>query len=379
MRHSSERILTTHAGSLARPDELRELLIARDERRPVDADALAARIRSAVAGVVRQQVAVGLDVINDGEQSKRNFTTYARERLGGIEERPLKPGERVLAQIYGRDAAEFPEYFAGRGNLAGREAVCVGPLTHVGHEAVRADIDNFKAALAGVAATETFLPAVAPGTIEHWLRNEHYATDEAFLAAIADAMKPEYDAIVAAGFLLQIDDPDLADAWQIHPHLSVAEYRTFAALRIEALNHALRDIAPERVRFHVCWGSYHGPHKHDLPLRELADLILAVRAQGYSIEASNPRHDHEWRVWEDVRLPDGKILIPGVVGHASDFVEHPELVAERLVKYARLVGRERVIAGTDCGLGPRVGHPKIAWAKFEALVEGARLATKRLW
>ena len=379
MRHSSERILTTHAGSLARPDELRELLIARDERRPVDADALAARIRSAVAGVVRQQVAAGLDVINDGEQSKRNFTTYARERLGGIEERPLKPGERVLAQIYGRDAAEFPEYFAGRGNLAGREAVCVGPLTYVGYEAVRADIDNFKAALAGVAATETFLPAVAPGTIEHWLRNEHYATDEAFLAAIADAMKPEYDAIVAAGFLLQIDDPDLADAWQIHPHLSVAKYRTFAALRIEALNHALRDIAPERVRFHVCWGSYHGPHKYDLPLRELADLILAVRAQGYSIEASNPRHDHEWRVWEDVRLPDGKILIPGVVGHASDFVEHPELVAERLVKYARLVGRERVIAGTDCGLGPRVGHPKIAWAKFEALVEGARLATKRLW
>jgi 5-methyltetrahydropteroyltriglutamate--homocysteine methyltransferase len=379
MRHSSERILTTHAGSLSRPDELRELLIARDERRPVDADALAARIRSAVAGVVRQQVAVGLDVINDGEQSKRNFTTYARERLGGIEERPLKPGERVLAQIYGRDAAEFPEYFAGRGNLAGREAVCVGPLTYVGHEAVRADIDTFKGALAGVAATETFLPAVAPGTIEHWLRNEHYATDEAFLAAIADAMKPEYDAIVAAGFLLQIDDPDLADAWQIHPHLSVAEYRAFAALRIEALNHALRDIAPERVRFHVCWGSYHGPHKYDLPLRELADLILAVRAQGYSIEASNPRHDHEWRVWEDVRLPDGKILIPGVVGHASDFVEHPELVAERLVKYARLVGRERVIAGTDCGLGPRVGHPKIAWAKFEALVEGARLATKRLW
>ena len=379
MRHSAERILTTHAGSLARPDELRDLLIARDERRPVDAEALAARVRSAVAGVVRQQIAVGLDVINDGEQSKRNFTTYARERLGGIEERPLKPGERVLAQIYGRDAAEFPEYFAGRGNLAGREAVCVGPLTYVGHEAVRADIANFRAALAGVTATETFLPAVAPGTIEHWLRNEYYASDEAYLAAIAEAMKPEYDAIVAAGFLLQIDDPDLADAWQIHPHLSVAEYRKFAALRIEALSHALRDIAPERVRFHVCWGSYHGPHKYDLPLRDFADLILAVRAQGYSIEASNPRHDHEWRVWEDVRLPDGKILIPGVVGHASDFVEHPELVAERLVKYARLVGRERVIAGTDCGLGPRVGHPRIAWAKFEALVEGARLATKQLW
>ena len=379
MRHSAERILTTHAGSLARPDDLRQLLLAKDEGRPFDAGALAAGVRSAVAGVVRQQVAVGLDVINDGEQSKRNFTTYARERLGGIEERSLEPGERVLAMIYGRDAAEFPEYFAGRGNLAGREAVCTGPLTHVGHEAVRADIANFTAALTGVDATEAFLPAVAPGTIEHWLRNEHYATDEAYLAAIADAMKPEYDAIVGAGFLLQIDDPDLADAWQIHPQMTVAEYRSFAALRIEALNHALRDIAPERVRFHVCWGSYHGPHKYDLPLRDLVDLILSVHAQGYSIEASNPRHDHEWRVWEDVKLPEGKVLIPGVVGHASDFVEHPELVAERVIKYARIVGRERVIAGTDCGLGPRVGHPKIAWAKFEALVEGARLATRSLW
>jgi 5-methyltetrahydropteroyltriglutamate--homocysteine methyltransferase len=379
MRHSAERILTTHAGSLARPDDLRELLLAKDEGRPFDAGVLAARVRSAVAGVVRQQAAVGLDVINDGEQSKRNFTTYARERLGGIQERLPKPGERVLAMIYGRDAAEFPEYFAGRGNLAGREAVCTGPLTHIGHEAVRADVANFTAALAGVHVTETFLPAVAPGTIEHWLRNEYYATDEAYLVAIADAMKPEYDAIVAAGFLLQIDDPDLADAWQIHPQMTVAEYRSFAALRIEALNHALRDIAPERVRFHVCWGSYHGPHKYDLPLRDLVDLILSVRAQGYSIEASNPRHDHEWRVWEDVRLPEGKLLIPGVVGHASDFVEHPELVAERVIKYARIVGREHVIAGTDCGLGPRVGHPKIAWAKFESLVEGARLATRSLW
>jgi 5-methyltetrahydropteroyltriglutamate--homocysteine methyltransferase len=379
MQRSSERILTTHAGSLARPAELREMLTARDERRPYDAAAFAASVRSAVAEAVRHQAAVRLDVVNDGEQSKRNFTSYARERLGGIEERALGPGERVLAMIYGRDAAEFPEYFAGRGNLAGREAVCTGPLTYVGQDAVRADIANLEAALAGIEVTEVFLPAVAPGTIEHWLSNDHYGGDEAYLAAIADAMKAEYEAIVGAGFLLQIDDPDLADAWQIHPHMSVAEYRKFAALRIEALNHALRYVPPERVRFHVCWGSYHGPHKHDLPLRDFVDLVLAVRAQGYSIEASNPRHEHEWRVWEDVRLPEGKILIPGVVGHASDFVEHPELVAERLIKYARLVGRENVIAGTDCGLGPRVGHPRIAWAKFEALVEGARLATRQLW
>jgi 5-methyltetrahydropteroyltriglutamate--homocysteine methyltransferase len=285
----------------------------------------------------------------------------------------------VLALIYGRDAAEFPEYFAGRGNLAGREAVCIGPLTYIGQRAVQADVANFRAGLAGIETTEAFLPAVAPGTIEHWLRNEYYASDEAYLAAIADAMKVEYDAIVQAGYIVQVDDPDLADAWQIHPHMSVADYRKFAGLRIEALNHALRDIPPDRVRFHVCWGSYHGPHKHDLPLRHLTSLLLAVRAEAYSIEASNPRHGHEWRVWEGVKLPEGKILIPGVVGHASDFVEHPELVAERLMKYARIVGRENVIAGTDCGLGPRVGHPKIAWAKFEALVEGARLATTQLW
>ena len=295
----------------------------------------------------------------------------------------LRPGERVLAQIYGRDAAEFPEYFAGRGNLAGREAVCVGPLTYIGPRAVQADIDNFRAGLVGIEATEAFLPAVAPGTIEHWLRNEHYASDEAYLAAIADAMKVEYDAIVRAGYVLQIDDPDLADAWQIHPHMSLADYQKFAGLRIEALNHALRDIPPERVRFHVCWGSYHGPHKHDLPLRHLTSLLLAVRAEAYSIEASNPRHDHEWRVWEDVKLPEGKILIPGVVGHASDFVEHPELVAERLTKYARIVGRDNVIAGTDCGFAQapftnRV-HPSIIWAKLAALAEGARMATKELW
>ena len=379
MKRSTDRILITHAGSLARPPELRDLLVAKDDGQPYDPATLAARVRSAVRGVVRQQITAGIDVVNDGEQSKRNFTSYARERLGGVEERRLEPGERVLAMIYGRDAAEFPEYFAGRGNLAGREAVCSGPLTYIGHAAVQADLANLRAALEGLEVVEAFLPAVAPGTIEHWLRNEHYATDEAFLAAIADAMKPEYEAIVQAGFLLQIDDPDLADAWQIHPHMGVPEYQKFAALRIEALNHALRDIPPERVRFDVCWGSYHGPHKHDLPLRDFVDLILAVRAEGSSIEASNPRHDHEWRVWEDVNLPDGKILIPGVVGHASDFVEHPELVAERLVKYGRLVGRDNVIAGTDCGLGPRVGHPRIAWAKFEALAEGARLATRALW
>lgn len=382
MKRSTGRILTSHAGSLPRPADLRDLLIAKDEGTPYDQSGFAARVRDAVADVVRQQTACGIDIVNDGEASKRSFTTYARERLGGVVERDLKPGERVLAQIYGRDAAEFPEYFAGRGNLAGREAVCVDALSYIGQAAVQTDIDNLRAALAdmeGVQVEEAFLPAVAPGTIEHWLKNAYYPNDEAFLHAIADAMREEYRAIVDAGFILQIDDPDLPDGWQIQAQMSVPEYRAFAALRVEALNHALRDIPPERVRFHLCWGSYHGPHKYDIPLRDIIDLVLSVRAECYSIEASNPRHEHEWRVWEDVRLPAGKILMPGVVGHCTDFVEHPDLVADRLVKYARLVGRENVIAGTDCGLGPRVGHPKIAWAKLEALAEGARLATTELW
>ena len=364
-----------HAGSLARPPDLRAMVVAKSAGEPQDEEALARVLKGSVAEVVRQQVAVNLDSINDGEFSKVSFTSYARERLSGHVERS---GE-VLSRIYGRDALEFPEYFEARGNLGGREVVCTGPLEYIGHAALQTDIDNFKAALQGIEDREPFLPAVAPGTIEHWMENQFYRSDEEFLNAIADAMQEEYKAIVDAGFLLQIDDPDLADAWQIHPEMSVPEYRRFAELRIEALNYALRDIPEESVRFHMCWGSYHGPHIYDIPLRDIVDTILKVKAAGYSIEASNPRHDHEGRVWEDVKLPDGKSLIPGVVGHASDFVEHPELIAERLIKYASLVGRENVIAGTDCGLGPRVGHPKIAWAKFAALAEGEQLANKRLW
>lgn len=383
MQRSTERILTTHAGSLPRPADLRDMLSARDAGRPYDREAFARRVRSAVAEVVQQQIASGIDVINDGEQAKFSFSSYARERLSGFEERPPTPDERP-SMISGRDMPEFSEYFASRGGFGGasanaRQVFCTGPLTYIGHAAVQADIEHFKAALTGVTVAETFLPAIAPGTIEHWMRNRYYPSDEAYLYAIADAMREEYQAIVDAGFLLQIDDPDLPDAWQIYPHMSVPEYRKFAELRVEALNHALRDIPPERVRLHVCWGSYHGPHKYDIPLKDIVDLILKVRAEGYSIEASNPRHEHEWRVWEDVKLPAGKVLIPGVVGHATDFIEHPELVAERLVKYARLVGRDNVIAGTDCGLGGRVGHPNIVWAKFEALAEGARLATQQLW
>ena len=377
MKRSSERILTSHAGSLPRPDDVRAMLAAKHAGQPYDTVTLADRIRTAVSAIVRKQIECGLDVVNDGELSKINFTSYARERLGGVIQRKREPGQPSF-KIWGRDEAEFPEYFAAI-NLGVDYAVCNGPLKYLGHEAVEADIRNLRAALQEVTAAEAFITAVAPGTIEHWLKNEYYADEESYLAAIAEAMREEYKAIVEAGFILQIDDPDLGDAWQIHPEMDLRAYRGFAELRINVLNHALRGIPPGRVRFHMCWGSYHGPHKYDIPLEQIIDLVLKVNAECYSVEASNPRHDHEWRVWEKVKLPDGKILMPGVVGHASDFVEHPELVAERLDKYARLVGRENLIAGTDCGLGTRVGHPKIAWAKFEAMAEGAGIATRQLW
>jgi 5-methyltetrahydropteroyltriglutamate--homocysteine methyltransferase len=377
MKRSADRILTSHAGSLPRPDDVRAMLSAKHAGEPYDTAGFASRVRAAVAEIVRKQIECGIDVINDGELSKINFTSYARERLGGVTRKKHEPGQPSF-KIWGRDETEFPEYFAAI-NLGVEYAACIDRLTYIGHEAVQADIQNLQEAMEGAAAAEAFITAVAPGTIEHWLKNEYYTNDESYLAAIAEAMREEYKAIADAGFILQIDDPDLVDAWQIHPEMDLNAYRQFAELRIDVLNQALRGIPAERVRFHMCWGSYHGPHKYDIPLHQIIDLVLKVNAQCYSIEASNPRHEHEWRVWEKVKLPDGKILMPGVVGHASDFVEHPELVAERLDKYARLVGRENVIAGTDCGLGTRVGHPKIAWAKFEAMAEGAKIATRNLW
>jgi len=378
MLRSTSRILTMHAGTTPRPADLREMVVAKASGEAVDEAKLNERLRAAIAEGVQKQVELGIDSINDGELSKSSFTNYARERLTGHDERDAPPGN-VLARIYGRDAAEFPEFFDGRGNLGGKEVICTGPLSYIGQDAVALDIANFKAALVGVDGPEPYLPAVAPGTIEHWMKNDHYATDEEYLFAIADAMHEEYQAIVDAGFLLQIDDPDLADGWQIQSQMSVPQYRKFAQLRIDALNHALKGIPESSVRFHMCWGSYKGPHVYDLPLADIVDIILSVNAEAYSIEASNPRHDHEWTVWKDAKLPDGKLLIPGVVGHANDFIEHPELVAQRLVRYAEAVGRENVMAGTDCGIGSRVGHATVCWAKFESLVEGAKLATKELW
>jgi 5-methyltetrahydropteroyltriglutamate--homocysteine methyltransferase len=381
MIYSTDRILTTHAGSLPRPPGLMELTLAKARGEAYDRDAFDGRLRSAVAEIVKRQVECGIDIVNDGELSKPNFTDYVATRIAGCENRP-GTGQRRLSMT-ARDERKFPEYFQAhlRPRYAGGQnvPVCIDKLRYLGQTELARDLDNFKAALAGVQVAGAFLPANTPGTIEHWMANEYYDSDEAFLFAIAEAMREEYRAIVDAGFLLQIDDPDLPDGWACLPDMSLADYRKYAALRIDALNHGLRDIPPEKIRLHVCWGSFHGPHHDDIPLKDIIDLIFRVRAGCYSIEASNPCHEHEWRVFEEVKPPPGATLIPGVVGHCTDFIEHPDLVAERLVRYARLVGRENVLAGTDCGLGTRVGHPSICWAKFETLVEGARRASKILW
>jgi 5-methyltetrahydropteroyltriglutamate--homocysteine methyltransferase len=381
MLYSTDRILTTHAGSLPRPPELRDMVLAKANGTAIDPAAFDARLRSAVAETVRAQVDSGIDYVNDGELSKNNFTDYVRGRIEGYETRPWS-GPRRLS-IIARDETKFAGYFEANPRMRAvgppSMPVCVAPLRYVGQADLAKDLDNFKAALTGVSVAGAFLPANTPGTIEHWMLNEHYPSDEAFVFAIADAMHEEYQAIVDAGFLLQIDDPDLPDGWNCLPQITVPEYRAYATMRVDALNHALRGIPREKVRLHVCWGSHHGPHHDDIPLRDIIDLIFRVNAGSFSIEASNPCHEHEWRVFEDVKLPDGATLIPGVIGHCTDFIEHPDLVAERLVRYARLVGRENVLAGTDCGLGTRVGHPSIVWAKFNAMAEGARRATKQLW
>jgi 5-methyltetrahydropteroyltriglutamate--homocysteine methyltransferase len=388
MRRSSERILVSHAGTVPRPAALQELWAAGDSRRSEFLQLLP----GAVGEVVQHQAGVGIDTVNDGELSKRNFSHYARERLGGLEQPAEAPPHVANRNIVARDAREFPDFHArGGGRLARADTppptsvgnvnptvMCTGPLTYIGRDATQFDIANLKAAVQGL-DVEAFLPAIAPGTIEHWLFNQHYATDEELLFAIADAMHHEYKLITDAGLNLQIDDPDLPDGWQMFPQWSVAEYRAYAAVRVEALNHALRDIPEEQIRLHVCWGSGHGPHKNDIPLEDIVDLILNVKAQVYSIEAANPRHSHEWRVWQTVRLPEGKALMPGVIGHATDIIEHPRLVADRLVRYAGIVGKQNVIAGTDCGVGSRVFNAEIAWAKFEAMAEGARIASGELW
>jgi 5-methyltetrahydropteroyltriglutamate--homocysteine methyltransferase len=387
MQRSTDRILTTHVGSLVRPPELVDLMRAKDSGQTYDQEALDASVGRSVRDVVQKQLEVGIDIISDGEYGKPSFSGYVNERLSGFERRPRDPHESPLLN-WGRDRQLFRDFYEAydraSGSASGYPVVCTGPIAYQGQAAVRSDIEHFKAALSGVHPEEAFIPAVAPGTIELQRRNEYYPTAEAYLFAIAGAMREEYQAIVDAGFLLQIDDPRVVTQYGMpDPAPSTAEYRKFAELRVEALNHALANIPLERVRYHLCWGSWHGPHVTDVPLKHIVDIVLRVRAGAYCVEAANPRHEHEWQVWETVKLPEGKSLIPGVVAHTTNIVEHPELIAWRLMTYARLVGRENVLAGTDCGFSqgaftPRV-HASIMWAKLQALVEGAGLATKQLW
>ena len=382
MKRSSDRILTTHAGSLPRPADVLDALGAGP-----DAWARAGEtVRRAVADVVRRQADCGLDVVDDGEMGKASFVTYVTERLAGFEPSsdPLE-----LPWAGSKEVTAFPEFYEATlrqgANAAARarRLACTGPISYVGHAQVRADIQRLTEALAGVAVEEAFLPAISPSNVEGWQKNSYYETDEAYVFAIAEAMREEYEAIVDAGFLVQIDDPRLVTYYILDPRSTVEECRRWAEVRVEALNHALRRIPRERVRFHTCYSINIGPRVHDMALRDIVDVILRVRAGAYSFEAANPRHEHEWRVWEHVTLPADAVLIPGVITQSTVLVEHPELVAERIARFASVVGRERVIAGADCGFGTFATsteiHPTIAWAKLRALVEGARLATTQLW
>jgi 5-methyltetrahydropteroyltriglutamate--homocysteine methyltransferase len=392
MKHSERRILTTHVGSLPRPRELLQPLHARDSGEPYDARALERSISAAIASVVRRQAELGIDVVNDGEHGRATFATYANTRIGGLE-RVMRPPPHVGRPT--RDSLAFPavyaemkKMFGARRELTGKpedavSLVCTGPVRYTGQAQLQADIAHLKAALSGVSAEEAFVTAISPTNLEMYFQNQYYRTEEEYLFALAEAMREEYRAIVDAGFVLQIDDPRLITHYNREPGLTLEQNRKFIAQRVEALNHALRGIAEDRVRFHTCYSINVAPRVHDLELKHYVDLMLQLRAQAYSIEAANPRHEHEWRLWQEVRLPDDKILVPGVVSHCVYQVEHPELVAERIERFAAVVGRERVIAGTDCGFASaRAGdevHPDVAWAKLQALVEGARLASARLW
>lgn len=385
MKRSTERILTTHVGSLPRPKTLLELMLARDADEPFDAAALAAQVENAVDGIVRDQVRAGIDIVDDGEQGKASFITYVNGRLGGFEPGGVRPN--VWKES--REGRAFPEFYAslpapsGTKSMRPNQMVCRGPVVYTGHAQIAAEIATFKKALAAAGATEGFLPSISPSNVENWNRNEYYRDNDEFLFAIAEAMNEEYRAIVDAGLLVQIDDPLLATYYARMPDKSVDDCRTWAAKRVAAVNHALRGIPEDRVRFHTCYSVNMGPRTTDMELKDFADLMLGVKAGAYSFEAANPRHEHEWRVWKDVRLPEGKSLIPGVISHTTVLVEHPELVADRIVRFAEAVGRENVIAGADCGFATFASstemHPSVVWAKLGSLVEGARIASRRLW
>jgi len=381
-----DRILTTHVGSLPRPDDLFELMLARMDGKPVDMQAYAERVRTAVGECVREQVDVGLDIVSDGEMAKPSFITYAAERLSGLEKRE---GVRPSPFSNTRETKDFPDYYksavAEQVSARRRRAlmVCAGPIAYKGHAQLKADLDVLRSAVTGVKASEAFVPAIAPSNIEATTPNEHYPNAEAYVFAIAEAMREEYRAIVDAGFLLQIDDPFLVTYYITRPDLSIAECRKWAELRVEALNTALAGIPEDRIRFHTCYSINMGPRIHDMQLKDIIDIILKVRAGAYTFEAANPRHEHEWEEWRRAKVPDDKVLIPGVITQSTVLVEHPELVAQRIGRFADVVGRERVIAGADCGFASFAGsnevHPSIVWCKFKSLVDGARMASKQLW
>jgi 5-methyltetrahydropteroyltriglutamate--homocysteine methyltransferase len=385
MKRSTERFLATHTGSLPRPNDLIRMMYAKEEGVPVDADALAARVRSAVAEVVKKQADAGVDIVNDGEMSKPSYATYIKDRLDGF-------GGTGNTFVY-QDLADFPNLakrvFGDPGRSRRKTPACNAPISVRDKQAAVIDADNLNAALAGLNSqgsllSESFLSAASPGVVSLFFRNDHYPSQDEYLFVIADAMRHEYETIAAAGHVLQIDCPDLAMGRHIqYADLTIAEFRKRARGHIEALNHALSGIAPEQLRMHVCWGNYEGPHHCDVPLADIIDLVFLARPMGISFEAANPRHAHEWTLFERVKLPDGKVLIPGVIESKSNFIEHPDLIAQRIARYANLVGRENVIAGSDCGYGTWVGQaavdPDVVWAKFAALAEGARIASRQFW
>ena len=387
MQRSNDRILTTHVGSLIRPPALQEFLRARQSGKPYDQAAYDACLKQSVAEVVSKQADVGIDVISDGEFGKSiSWSQYVLERLSGFERRAIKPGANPFTR--GVDREQFAEFYAEldarEGVATTVEAVCVGPISYTGQAELQRDIDNFKAALEAVKITEAFLPVAAPASVIPDRKNEYYKSEEELIRAIGAAMRTEYRMIIDAGFLLQLDDARAAVTYdRMVPPASFQDYRKWLALQVEVLNEAIAGLPPDRIRYHVCWGSWPGPHTTDVPLKDIVDLILGMNVGALVIEGANPRHEHEWRVWENAKLTQGKVLIPGVISHATNVVEHPELVAERIERLARLVGRENVIAGTDCGFaqGPfhRRVHPSIMWAKLESLVAGARLASAKLW
>ena len=394
MTKSAGRILTTHVGSLVRPDDLLAFLRKQQEGKPYDAAAFEDCLERSVAAVVRKQAEAGIDIVSDGEYGKTiSWSRYILDRLSGFEERhDASPGFRRA--VAGKDRQDFAEFyeeyesaygFVGMGKAFKTGTWVVrGPITYTGQAAIRRDIEDLKQAIAGVGVVDAFLPVVAPASVVPARTDEHYTSEEAALFAIAEALREEYKAIIDAGLICQIDDAFLASTYDVMvPPKSLADYRKWAEVRVEALNHALKGVPQERTRYHLCWGSWNGPHTNDVAIKDIIDLVLRVKVGGYSLEMANPRHAHEWRVWETVKLPEGKTLLPGVVSHATNVVEHPELVAERIVRLAKLVGRDNVIASTDCGFaqGPfaRRVHPSIMWAKLASLAEGARLASRELW